>query len=171
MAENSDSQQHTQQPQFNINKIYIKDLSSESPNAPNIHRQKWAPNIDLNLGNRSQAIDEESGIFEVSLLVKVSAKIDDQIAYLAELDQSGIFTITGMDDEQRNFIIGAVIPNLLYPYACEVISSLSQKAGFPPIVLNPIDFASIYHQHLEQQAPKSANETQELSENSSKTMH
>lgn len=141
--------------QFEINKIYTKDLSSEAPNSPEIHQEAWEPEINLNLGNNARQLDEENGLYEVSLTLTVNATLKEKTAYVIEVEQAGIFTLNGFEDEQRAYVIGALIPNILFPYARETISSLSQKAGFPPMLLNPIDFNSLYQQHLENQTNES----------------
>ncbi|PIE44839.1 MAG: protein-export chaperone SecB [Gammaproteobacteria bacterium] len=147
--------------QFEINKIYIKDFSSEVPSAPEIFKAEWEPEIDLNFGNGAALIEEEHHIYEVSLTITVTAKLGEHTAYIIEVEQAGIFTIDGFDDEQRGFIIGAATPNILFPYAREAISTMSQKAGFPPMLLNPIDFTALYYQHLQNQAENQQAETEE----------
>ncbi|MBS9778415.1 MAG: protein-export chaperone SecB [Gammaproteobacteria bacterium] len=137
---------------FEINRVYIKDLSSEAPNTPEIFKQDWEPEINLKLDNNLKKLEEE-GLYEVSLVVNVTATVKEQTAYVVEVEQAGIFTIEGFEDEQTGYIIGALVPNILFPYARETISSLTQKAGFPPMTLNPIDFNALYQQYLaEQQA-------------------
>ncbi len=156
------------EPQFEINRIYIKDLSSEAPSAPEIFTENWEPNINLNLGNSSTLIDEEQGIYNIVLSLTVSATIGKKTAYMIEIEQAGIFTITGFDEAQLGYVIGALVPNILFPYARETISSLSQKAGFPPIILNPIDFNVVYQQHVQQ---SQAANTNEVSEENNETKH
>ncbi len=156
------------EPQFEINRIYIKDLSSEAPSAPEIFTENWEPNINLNLGNSSTLIDEEQGIYDIVLSLTVSATIGKKTAYMIEIEQAGIFTITGFDEAQLGYVIGALVPNILFPYARETISSLSQKAGFPPIILNPIDFNVVYQQHVQQ---SQAANTNEVSEENNETKH
>lgn len=137
--------------QFEINRIYVKDISTEAPNSPEIFKTPWeSPEINLNLANGSHAIDED--VYEVSLTVTVTATLGDKTAYVVEVVQAGIFTLQGFEEEQKAYLMGAMIPNILFPYARETISSLSQKAGFPPMLLNPIDFNGLYQQHLENQA-------------------
>ncbi len=156
------------EPQFEINRIYIKDLSSEAPGTPGIFTENWEPTINLNLGNNSTLIDEEQGIYDIVLSLTVSATIGEKTAYMIEIEQAGIFTIAGFDEAQLSYVIGALVPNILFPYARETISSLSQKAGFPPILLNPIDFNVVYQQHIQQ---SQAADTNEVSEGESKTKH
>ncbi len=138
--------------QFEINRIYVKDVSTESPNAPEIFQVSWEPEINLNLNNSARALDEDKGLYEVSLTLTVTATLEEQTAYVIEVEQAGIFTLQGFEQEQQAYVIGAMIPNILFPYARETISSLSQKAGFPAMLLNPIDFNGLFQQHLQSQA-------------------
>lgn len=140
--------------QFEINRVYVKDVSVESPNAPEIFKTEWEPEIALNLGNSAQELEDT--IYEVSLTLTVTATLGEQTAYVIEVEQAGIFTLEGFEEEQKSYLMGAMIPNILFPYAREVISSLSQKAGFPAMLLNPIDFNGLYQQHLENQATEGA---------------
>ncbi len=144
---------------FEINKIYTKDVSSEAPNNPEIFKAGWEPNINLNLTNGINKLPEENS-FEVVIKLTVTAKVGEQIAYIIEVEQAGIFTVSGFEEAQQNYMLGAMAPNILFPYARELISSLSQKSGFPPILLNPISFESLYQQHMENQNKQQA-ETQE----------
>lgn len=136
--------------QFEINRVYIKDLSTEAPNTPEIFKKNWEPEINLKLDNNLQKLEEE-GLYEISLTVTVTATIEEQNAYVVEVEQAGIFTIDGFEEEQTAYIIGALVPNILFPYARETISSLTQKAGFPPMTLNPIDFNALYQQYVNEQ--------------------
>lgn len=137
--------------QFEINKLYTKDISAESPSSPEIYKLTWEPEINLNLENNVQKLEEDD-LFEVTLGLTVTATLGEQTAYVIEVEQAGIFTIAGFSEEEQAYMIGAMIPNILFPYARETISSLSQKAGFPPMLLNPIDFNGLFQQHLNEQA-------------------
>lgn len=136
--------------QFEINRIYVKDVSVEAPNTPNIFKEEWEPEVNLQLGSNHTELDEEA-VHEISLTVTVTVTVKDKNAYVVEVEQAGIFTLLGFEEEQKDYLIGAMIPNILFPYARETISSLSQKAGFPPMVLNPIDFNGLYQQHIQEQ--------------------
>ncbi len=138
--------------QFEINRIYVKDISTESPHSPEIFQVSWEPEINLNLNNSARALDEDKGLYEVSLTLTVTATLGEQTAYVIEVQQAGIFTLKGFEQEQQAYVIGAMIPNILFPYARETISTLSQKAGFPAMLLNPIDFNGLFQQHLQSQA-------------------
>ncbi len=136
---------------FEINRVYVKDVSVEAPNTPEVFTLEWDPEVNINLSNAANEIDGDGALFEVSLTLTVTAELGDKTAYVVEVEQAGIFTLQGFDDEQKGYLIGAVVPNILFPYARETISSLSQKAGFPPMLLNPIDFNALYQQHLQEQ--------------------
>ncbi|MDT4289855.1 protein-export chaperone SecB [Methylomonas sp. MO1] len=134
--------------QFAIQKIYTKDISFETPNAPKIFTQKWEPALDLNLGTHVQPI--ENSMYEVSLTLTVTVKIADSTAYLVEVNQSGIFSIAGFTEQEMGPMLGSFCPNVLFPYAREVISDLVNKGGFPQLILAPVNFDALYMQHLQQ---------------------
>ncbi len=143
---------------FEINKIYTKDISVESPNNPEIFKQEWNPNINLNIGNATKKIEDD--IYEVSITLTITAKLEEKTAYIIEVVQSGVFTLAGFEEEQKQYMLGAMIPNILFPYGRETISTLSQKAGFPAMLLNPIDFNGLYQQHLEEAQKEQAEKNQ-----------
>lgn len=132
--------------QFSIQKIYTKDISFETPNAPKIFTQKWEPALDLNLGTHVEPL--ENAMYEVSLTLTVTVKIEDSTAYLVEVNQSGIFSIAGFTDQEMGPMLGSFCPNILFPYAREVISDLVSKGGFPQLILAPVNFDALYMQHL-----------------------
>ncbi|WP_446808871.1 protein-export chaperone SecB [Methylomonas sp. 2BW1-5-20] len=134
--------------QFAIQKIYTKDISFETPNAPKIFTQKWEPALDLNLGTHVQPI--ENSMYEVSLTLTVTVKVADSTAYLVEVNQSGIFSIAGFNEQEMGPMLGSFCPNILFPYAREVISDLVNKGGFPQLILAPVNFDALYMQHLQQ---------------------
>lgn len=134
--------------QFAIQKIYTKDISFETPNAPKIFTQKWEPALDLNLGTHVEPI--ENSMYEVSLTLTVTVKVGDSTAYLVEVNQSGIFLIAGFTEQEMGPMLGSFCPNILFPYAREVISDLVNKGGFPQLILAPVNFDALYMQHLQQ---------------------
>ena len=133
-----------QQPVFAIEKIYVKDLSLEIPNAPNIFLERVTPEINLQLETKSQSIDD--GLYEVLLTVTVTAKIKDKIMFLVEVQQAGIFRIRHVPDGDIDPVLGIGCPNILFPYLRETVSDVVTRAGFPPVILNPVNFEAIYHQ-------------------------
>lgn len=134
--------------QFAIQKIYTKDISFETPNAPKVFTLKWEPALDLNLGTHVESL--ENAMFEVALSLTVTVKIDDTVAYLVEIKQAGIFTLAGFSEQEMGPMLGSFCPNILFPYAREVISDLVSKGGFPQLILAPVNFDALYMQHLQQ---------------------
>ena len=132
------------QPVFAIEKIYIKDLSLEIPNAPNIFLERDTPEINMQLGGKNQRIDE--GLHEVLLTVTVTAKIKDKIMFLVEVQQAGIFRIHNVSDEEIDPVLGIGCPTILFPYLREAVSDVVTRAGFPPVILSPVNFEAIYQQ-------------------------
>lgn len=146
--------------QFSIQKIYTKDISFETPNAPKIFTQKWEPALDLNLGTHVEPL--ENAMYEVSLTLTVTVKIEDSTAYLVEVNQSGIFSIAGFTDQEMGPMLGSFCPNILFPYAREVISDLVSKGGFPQLILAPVNFDALYMQHLQQAQAQGQSEAKTL---------
>ena len=142
-----------QQPIFSIEKIYVKDLSVEVPNAPQVFLQAESPKVEVQLGQNVQAVAE--GLFEVSLMVTVTAKLEEKTIFLAEVQQAGIFQIRNVAQSDLEPVLGMVCPNVLFPYARETISDVINRAGFPPVLLAPVNFEALYQQRVaEQQGPK-----------------
>jgi len=144
----------TEEKQFSIQKIFTKDISFETPNSPKIFTEKWEPTVDFNLGTNVEAL--EDALFEVSLSVTVTVKCKDSTAYLVEVTQAGIFSLAGFSEQEMGPMVGSFCPNILFPYAREVVSDLVAKGGFPQLLLAPVNFDALYTQHLQQaqqQAP------------------
>lgn len=138
-----------------ISKIYLKDFSFESPQTPEVFRQSdWQPKTDLNL--RSSHTMVEEGLHEVLLTVTVEAKSADKTIFLAELQQAGLFEISGYGEDELGAIVGSFCPNTLFPYVRETIASLIQKSGFPEFVLQPINFDALYVQSQQKKAAAQA---------------
>jgi len=153
-ADNNAAQEQTQQPGFSIEKIYVKDASLEIPHAPQIFTDRTQPQIGIELGNFAQQIEEN--VFEVAIKVTVTAKIADKTVYLVEVTQAGIFQISGVPAENIELIVGITCPNILFPYARESVSDLVVRAGFQPVLLNPINFEALFAQQKQQQAEQTA---------------
>jgi len=140
---------------ISINKIYLKDFSFESPQAPSIFKSgEWSPQTNLNLRSSHNAIDGD--LHEVVLTITVDAKEGDTTLFLVEIQQSGLFDIGGYDKEEFNAIVGSFCPNILFPYARESIGTIIQKGGFPEFVLQPINFDALYMQSRQQAAQQEA---------------
>ena len=142
------TQQQPQQ-QFAMQRIYNKDISFESPSTPDIFRKQWQPKVNVDLNTKSEKVDEQ-GNYEVVLTITITAKVDDDTAFLVEVQQAGIFMITGFEGEDLRRILGTAAPNILFPYARENIDSLCVKGGFPPVMLAPVNFDALYQQALSQ---------------------
>lgn len=140
-------------PAFSIEKLYIKDASVEIPNAPQIFTERETPQISIELANAAQMLGE--GIHEVAIKVTVTAKIGDKTAFLIEVSQAGIFAVRNVPEENLEMIIAITCPNILFPYAREAVSDLTVRAGFAPVLLNPINFEALYMQQKEQSATNS----------------
>lgn len=144
MSEAASSEQA--QPVFNIEKLYIKDLSLEVPHAPNIFLERANPQIDLQLHTEHAAIDE--GVYEVTITITLTAKLaeKDKVMFLIEAKQAGIFRVQNIPEAELESVLGIVCPNILYPYIREVVTDVSVRAGFAPVLLNPINFEALYQQ-------------------------
>jgi preprotein translocase subunit SecB len=148
----SDDQQ-TQAPpqrQFAIQRVYTKDISFETPNSPRVFAQEWKPQVNVSLN--STAHDLGNDHYEVVVTVTVTATQDESTQFLAEVQQAGIFLVRGMAQEELGPMFGVYCPNILFPYAREVVSDLVTRGSFPQLVLAPVNFDAIYKQQVEQQA-------------------
>jgi preprotein translocase subunit SecB len=144
----------TQAAIFNIEKLYVKDLSLEIPHAPGIFLERENPQIDLQLHTAATAVEE--GVYEVTVMVTVTAKLPekDKVMFLIEAKQAGIFQARNIPETEIETVLAIMCPNILYPYLREVVSDLAVRAGFAPVVLNPINFEALYQQQKQQaQAP------------------
>ncbi len=139
--------------QFKLQRIYCKDISFETPNSPSMFLGEWKPQMDLQLNTEMKKLDDDN--YEVVLTVTVTVKSGDKTAFLAEVQQGGIFNISGVPEEQMNPVIGITCPNILFPYAREVVSDLVNRGSFPQLLLAPVNFEAIYAQQA-QQAQKQA---------------
>ncbi|CAN4268707.1 SecB Preprotein translocase subunit SecB [Methylophilaceae bacterium] len=142
--------EQTQQAGFSIEKIYLKDASLEIPNAPQIFTDRSQPQVGIELSNFAQQLEEN--VFEVAIKVTVTSKIEDKTVFLVEVTQAGIFQIRGVPEENLEMIVGITCPNILFPYARESVSDLVVRAGFQPVLLNPINFEALFAQQKQQQA-------------------
>lgn len=135
------------QVEFTIQKLYVKDVSFEAPNSPEVFLKEWKPDTNVQLNTEARQVDQ--GVHEVVLTVTITTKSQDKTAYLVEVKQAGVFSAKGFGQEQLGQLLGSYCPNLLFPYVREVISSLVIKGGFPDMPLAPINFDALYAQHLE----------------------
>jgi preprotein translocase subunit SecB len=142
------------QKQLLLQKIYIKDLSFESPKAPLVFTTNVSPQTQLNVRSSAQEVAPDTQ--EVTLTITVEAKDKDSTLFLAEVAQSGIFQIQGYTAEEKSFLIGSFCPNTLYPFAREAIAELVTKGGFPQLLLQPLNFDAIYAQAMQERAARAS---------------
>lgn len=142
-----------QAPQFAIQRIYTKDISFETPNSPMIFQEEWKPEVSLDMDSKSAKLAENT--FEVVLSVTATVKVGEKVAFLAEVQQAGIFIIN-MPEPQLGHAIGAFCPNTLFPYAREVVAGLVNKGSFPQFNLSPVNFDALYASYVKQQAEEQA---------------
>jgi preprotein translocase subunit SecB len=137
------------QPVFGIEKLYVKDSSLEVPNAPEIFLEREQPQVEIQLNTGGRSVGES--VYEVVLTVTVTAKMGEKTVFLVEVGQAGIFRIQNVPEEQIEPLIAVACPNILFPYAREAVSDAVSRAGFQPIVLQPVNFEGMYMQRLQQQ--------------------
>jgi len=135
-------------PAFTVEKIYVKDVSFESPNSPTIFNENVQPELQLNLNQKVQRLAENA--FEVVLGVTLTCKAGDKTAYVAEVEQAGVFGLVGLEPQAIDVLLGTQCPNILFPYVRSMVSELIQAGGFPPFYLQPINFEGLYAETLRQ---------------------
>ena len=135
-------------PAFTVEKIYVKDVSFESPNAPTIFNDQVQPELQLNLNQQVQRLGENA--FEVVLAVTLTCQAGERTAYVAEVEQAGVFGLIGLEPQAIDVLLGTQCPNILFPYVRSMVSDLIQAGGFPPFYLQPINFEGLYAETLRQ---------------------
>lgn len=150
-----------QQPQrtFFLQRIYLKDVSFESPRAPDIFKTAdWQPNINVQVGNATHKLADD--VYEITLTITATATLNidgkDETVFLTEVSQAGVFTVSGFEAAEFGHILGSVCPTQLFPFVRETVADLVSKGGFPPLLLQPINFDALYIQHLQQREAASA---------------
>jgi preprotein translocase subunit SecB len=131
-----------QQPVFQIQRVYLKDLSLEQPNSPQILLEQAQPQVDINLSLAAEPVAD--GVFEVAVTATVTTKVNDKVLFLVEAKQAGIFEIRNIPDEQLQPIIGIACPGIVYPYLRAVVSDICTRAGFPPVILSEVNFQAMF---------------------------
>ena len=154
MAEENNQAPAENGPEFSILRIYLKDVSFETPNSPGVFTQEFKPEIGLQLNTAIKRIEED--LHEVVLNITVTAKQGEKTGFLVEVQQAGIFSLKGFDEAQKGAMLGAYCPNVLFPYAREEISALVTKGGFPPLLLAPINFDVMYAEKTAERAQQAA---------------
>ena len=147
----SEAQQGNNQPVFSIEKVFVKDLSLEIPNAPQVFLEREAPQVDIQLHHNSNGVEE--GVYQTVLTVTVTAKVGEKTMFLVEVAQAGIFVARNIPASELDAVLGIACPNILFPYVREVISDVVVRAGFPPVVLSPVNFEAIFQAQGQQQQP------------------
>jgi preprotein translocase subunit SecB len=132
--------------QLSLQKVYIKDASFEVPGAPQIFQEQGQPQVQLNLSQQVGTLADN--VYEVVLTVTVTCKLAEKTAYLAEVQQAGVFGMSGFDPANREAVLATYCPNVLFPYARQIVSDLIQNGGFPPFLLQPINFESLYAEQM-----------------------
>lgn len=158
-ADTAEGNQQTPEQQFVIQRVYLKDVSFESPNSPALFAgdaASWKPEINVQINSSNQAVGQD--IYEVSLTITVTANQDGNTAFLAEVKQAGLFTISGFPEENLGGMLGAYCPESLFPFAREAVTSLVTNGGFPQLLLAPVNFNAMYAQHVQQQQAATADQ-------------
>ena len=150
-----------QQVPFAIQRIYVKDISFEAPNAPAIFRKEWKPEVQLDLDTRSEKL--EDNVYQVVLSLTVTTKVEGEVAFLCEVQQAGIFSIGQLEDAQMAHMLASFCPNMLFPYAREAVSNLVNRGTFPQLNLAPVNFDALFAQYVQKrQAEAQAQQGVEL---------
>ena len=139
-------------PEFAIQRIYVKDISYEAPNTPGMFKPEWEPQVDFNMGTDIYKLDADA--YEVVLKITATVKSKEKHAFLVEIKQAGVFTLKNFPDEQLRYMLGSYCPNILFPYARELVSDIVSRGTFPPLYLTPVNFDAMYQQHLDKDKEK-----------------
>ena len=138
-----------QEVEFNIQRIYVKDISFECPNSPEIFKKEWAPEVKMDIDTQSKKL--EDGVFEVTLSLTATATVDGDVAFLCEVQQAGIFAVSKLEGAQLSHCLNAFCPNILFPYAREAVSNLVTRGTFPQLNLAPVNFDALFQQAMQKQ--------------------
>src|SRR3990167_8462221 len=152
-AAESEQPAQPQGPEFAIQRLYVKDLSLETPNTPQIFLDPWEPQMNMDISTDASLVLEDN-LREVVLTVTITVKLKEKVAFIVEVKQAGIFALKGFTDDQLHHMLGSFCPNILYPYAREVVTDCVIRAGFPQLYLAPVNFDMLYAQQKKQAAEK-----------------
>jgi preprotein translocase subunit SecB len=161
MTDNNTPEAATQEnagPNFAVQRLYLKDLSFETPQGPAAFQKQWKPKVNQDLSTKSAKIDENT--YEVSLRITVTVKDEEETIYLIEVEQAGLFTIKGIEDQQLAQVLNVTCATMLLPYAREAIDSTLIKGSFPPLMIPPINFESLFTNALKQAADAKKSKTE-----------
>jgi preprotein translocase subunit SecB len=145
MAENNGQEQVQQ---FALQRIYVRDLSFELPLGPQAFTKAWKPQVQVDLNTKSERAGDDQ--FEVLLTITITAKLEEEVAFVIEVQQAGLFLVKGLEGENLRRVLAIMCPNILFPYAREAVDALAIKGSFPPIMLQPVNFEALYAQALQQ---------------------
>ncbi|MEM6998350.1 MAG: protein-export chaperone SecB [Pseudomonadota bacterium] len=144
MVENKENLQEQAEAQFAIHKVYVKDVSFETPNSPDVFKLEWKPEVDMHLTNNATPVGDH--LFDVVLSLTLTVKLGDTVAYLVEVNQAGVFFIKDIPDEVIDRMLATVCANILFPFARETVSDIVTRGGFPQLLLAPVNFDAMYIQ-------------------------
>lgn len=154
MAENKENLQEQTEAQFAIHKVYVKDVSFETPNSPDVFKLEWKPEVDMHLTNNATPVGDH--LYDVVLSLTLTVKLGDTVAYLVEVNQAGVFFIKDIPDEVIDRMLATVCANILFPFARETVSDIVTRGGFPQLLLAPVNFDAMYIQQQQaDQQPES----------------
>ena len=157
MAKEKKKIEETTESQFSIQKIYVKDISFETPNTPDAFKMEWKPVVDMNITNEATPLGDD--LFDVVLSVTLTVKIDDKVIYLVEINQAGIFLIKNFSEDLLSRMLATSCANILFPFAREAISDTVVRGGFPQLLLSPVDFFALYEKQREQASEQAKEST------------
>lgn len=156
------------EPKFAVQRIYLKDLSFETPQGAEAFQKQWKPKVNQDLNTKSTKIEE--GVYEVALRLTITVSDGEETIYLVEVEQAGLFTISGFPDQQLTQVLNTTCPAMLFPYAREVVDNTLTKGSFPPLMIPPINFDALFASAV-QQAQAKASESEGSAEASEDTTH
>jgi preprotein translocase subunit SecB len=154
MSETTETKDAAPARAFSLQRIYVKDLSFETPNSPGVFTQEWKPETQMNLSTQSNHLGGNN--FEVVLTVTLTTKVGDTTAYLVEVQQAGIFGVRDFPESEIAPLLGSYCPGILFPYAREAVSDLISRGSFPQLLLTPVNFDALFDQHMRDQATRKA---------------
>ena len=158
----AEAQPQPQGPTFTVEKLYVKDLSFEAPNAPQVFNEQGQPDLQMKLSQKVQRLGDTA--FEVGLAITLTCTVNGRTAYLAEVEQAGVFGLAGFDEQVLDAMLGIQCPNILYPYAAAAIGQLINSGGFPPFPMQPINFEALYAETLRQRVAQMSQQGDSLAD-------
>jgi preprotein translocase subunit SecB len=141
---------------FLIRKVYTQNISFESPNSPSIFAKEFEPQMDVNLNVESSKLEDT--VYHAMIRLTVTVKVGDKTAFLCEVEQAGIFVLTGFDEGELSYMLGSQCPNALFPFAREAVSDLVVRGGFPQLLVDPVNFDALYANHMQQRQAQQSQE-------------